>query len=135
MKGRCMKDLYGIGGIILSAALVSASGSPDQSAKPAVPTFTKDVAPILYKSCTGCHRPGEIGPMSLLTYEDVRPRAKDIRDKVADGVMPPWHADKTHGNFANDRSLTEEEKSVLVRWANNGAPKGDMKDLPSPPTY
>jgi hypothetical protein len=126
----------GVTSVMLGAAIVSASGtSPDQAAKPPVPTFTKDVAPILYKNCTGCHRPGEIGPMSLLTYEDVRPRAKDIRDKVGDGVMPPWHADKTHGKFANDRSLSDEDRSVLLRWANNGAPKGDDKDLPPAPKY
>jgi hypothetical protein len=133
-----MRALVGIGAtaVILSAAIVAATGSPDQGpSKPSIPTFTKDVAPILYKNCTGCHRPGEIGPMPLLTYDDVRPRAKDIRDKVADGLMPPWHADKTHGQFANDRSLGEDEKSVLLRWANNGAPKGDEKDLPPMPKY
>src|ERR1044072_6271456 len=116
-----MKSLFGIGAaaVILSAAIVGASGSPGQTAtKPSVPTFTKHVAPILYKNCTTCHRPGEIGPMSLLTYEDARPRAKDIRDKVGDGVMPPWHADKAHGKFANDRSLSDEERSILLRWAN-----------------
>jgi hypothetical protein len=113
--------------------MISADGQAP--AKPSVPTYTKDVAPILFKNCTGCHRPGEIGPMSLLTYDDVRPRAKDIRDKVADGVMPPWHADKSHGSFANDRSLTDADKATLIRWANNGAPKGDAKDMPSAPTY
>ena len=64
-----------------------------------------------------------------------RPRAKDIRDKVGEGIMPPWHADTAHGKFVNDRSLTEEEKTVLVRWANNGAPKGDPKDMPPAPQY
>jgi hypothetical protein len=124
--------------IVLGAAvLVGAASAQRQSPAPpaAVPTFTKDVAPILYKNCTGCHRPGEIGPMSLLTYDDVRPRAKDIRDKVGDGIMPPWHADKAHGRFANDRSLSDADKSVLLRWANNGAPKGDPNDLPPLPTY
>ena len=81
-----------------------------------VPTYTKDVAPILFKNCTGCHRPGEIGPMSLLTYDDVRPRAKDIRDKIAEGAMPPWHADMPHGTFLNERGLTEQEKSTIFRW-------------------
>ena len=61
----------------------------------AVPTFTKDVAPILYKNCTTCHRPGEIAPMSLLTYEDARPYAKAIRDEIGEGHMPPWHAPST----------------------------------------
>ena len=120
-------------GVLVCAAIISADGQAP--AKPSVPTYTKDVAPILFKNCTGCHRPGEIGPMSLLTYDDVRPRAKDIRDKVADGVMPPWHADKTHGAFANDRSLSDVDKATLIRWANNGAPKGDPKDMPAAPTY
>jgi hypothetical protein len=133
-----MQFAIGASGMLVCAAIISAGGAPPEQApsvRPAVPTYTKDVAPILYKNCTGCHRPGEIGPMSLLTYDDVRPRAKDIRDKVADGVMPPWHADKAHGTFANDRSLTEGDKAVLIKWANNGAPKGDPKDLPPAPAY
>src|SRR4026209_708629 len=96
-------------------ALAAAAPQNPGTAPAAVPTYTKDVAPILFKNCTGCHRPGEIGPMSMITYEDVRPRGKDIREKVGDGVMPPWHADKTHGKFANDRSLSDEDKSVLLR--------------------
>src|ERR671912_522309 len=78
----------------------------------ATPTFTKDVAPILYKNCASCHRPGDIAPMSLLTYAEARPWAKSIRDEVADGTMPPWHADPKHGRFANDRSLTSAEKET-----------------------
>jgi hypothetical protein len=120
-------------GVLLCAAIISADGQAPVKAP--VPTYAKDVAPILFKNCTGCHRPGEIAPMSLLTYDDVRPRAKDIRDKVADGVMPPWHADKAHGAFANDRSLSDADKSTLIRWANNGAPKGDPKDMPPVPAY
>ena len=131
-----MKALYGIGGDHPERGTGQRQRFSRSSGEtPGARTFTKDVAPILYKNCTGCHRPGEIGPMSLLTYDDVRPRAKDIRDKVGDGVMPPWHADKTHGKFANDRSLSDEDKSVLLRWANNGAPKGDDKDLPPAPKY
>ena len=72
--------------VATAGAIVGRAQGPSPSPKAAVPTYTKDVAPILFKNCTGCHRPGEIGPMSLLTYEDVRPRAKDIRDKVGDGV-------------------------------------------------
>src|SRR5438105_1228110 len=99
------QSVFGIAAsVLVCAAAISASGgAPDQSAaKPMAPTYTKDVAPILYKNCTGCHRPGEIAPMSLLTYDDVRPRAKDIRDEVGEGKMPPWHADKAHGKFANE---------------------------------
>jgi hypothetical protein len=101
----------------------------------AIPTFSKDVAPILYKNCVGCHRPGEIGPMSLLTYEDARPHAKAIRDEVGDGNMPPWHADPKHGRFANDRSLSADDRATLLKWANNGAPEGDRKDLPAAPKF
>src|SRR6185295_11994405 len=100
-----------------------------------VPTFTKDVAPILYKNCTTCHRKGEIGPMPLLTYDEARPYAKSIRDEVSDGAMPPWHADPAHGKFQNDRSLSAADKDVLVRWANNGAPRGNPADLPPLPKY
>ena len=100
-----------------------------------VPTFSKDVAPILYKNCTSCHRAGEIGPMPLVTYEDARPWAKAIRDEVSDGHMPPWHADPKHGKFVNDRSLSEGDRTTLVKWANGGAPKGDLKDMPALPAF
>jgi hypothetical protein len=100
-----------------------------------VPTFSKDVAPILYKHCTGCHRPGEIAPMSLLTYGEARPHAKAIRDEVRDGNMPPWHADAPRGSFLNERGLSDAEKDTLLRWASNGAPEGNAKDLPTAPTY
>ena len=97
------------------------------------PTFSKEVAPILYKNCAGCHRPGEIAPMSLLTYEQARPWAKSIREKVLSGQMPPWHAAEAHGVFANDRRLTDAEKNTLTAWVDGGAPQGDPKDLPAPP--
>lgn len=124
--------------IALGAAIVTSAASAEQyAAKPAagVPTFTRDVAPILYKNCTSCHRPGEIAPMSLLTYEDARKWAKSIRDEVGEGHMPPWHADPRHGKFANDRSLTAEERDTLLRWANGGGPKGDISHMPAPPKY
>jgi hypothetical protein len=73
--------------------------------------------------------------MSLLTYEDVRPHAKAIRDEVGDGNMPPWHADPKHGKFANDRSLSARDRETLLRWVNNGTPEGDRKDLPPAPKF
>src|SRR5438552_410631 len=82
--------------LALASASVRAQAKP---AAPATPTFTKDVAPILYKNCTQCHRAGEIAPMSLLTYEDARPYAKAIIDEVGGGMMPPWHADPKVGHF------------------------------------
>jgi hypothetical protein len=99
------------------------------------PTFSRDVAPILYKNCTSCHRPGEIGPMSLLTYQGVRPWAKSIAARVTAGTMPPWHADPTIGEFQNDRRLSPAERETLLQWVANGAPEGDPKDLPAPPRY
>jgi mono/diheme cytochrome c family protein len=99
------------------------------------PTFTKEVAPLLYKNCAACHRPGEIGPMPLLTYEQVRPWAKAIREKVLSGQMPPWHAAEPHGTFANDRRLTDADKKTLVAWIDAGAPQGDAKDLPAIPQF
>jgi hypothetical protein len=75
-----------------------------------IPTFSKDVAPILFEHCANCHRPGQIGPMSLLTYEQARPWAKSIREKVSLGQMPPWHAAEPPGTFSNDRRLTSARR-------------------------
>jgi len=100
-----------------------------------VPTFTKDVAPILYKNCTTCHRPGEIAPMSLLTYEDARPYAKAIRDEIGEGHMPPWHADAPAGTFENERRLSDEDKKTILDWIAGGAPRGNPKDQPPQPQY
>jgi hypothetical protein len=99
------------------------------------PTFSKEVAPLLYKNCATCHRPGEIAPMSLLTYEQVRPWAKSIREKVLSGQMPPWHATEPRGTFLNDRRLSDDEKKTLAAWVDSGAPQGDVKDLPPAPQF
>jgi hypothetical protein len=98
-------------------------------------TYTRDVAPILYKNCASCHRPGDIAPMPLLTYEQTRPWAKSIREKVSLGQMPPWHSADPRGTFSNDRRLTDAEKETLISWANSGAAKGDPKDLPPAPVF
>jgi hypothetical protein len=112
-------------------------GAQAPTARPAAagPTFAKDVAPIFYKSCTNCHRPDTVAPMSLLTFKDARPWAKSIATRVAKGTMPPWHADPSHGEFLNDRRLSEAEKNTIVQWANAGAPEGNPADLPPQPTY
>ncbi len=99
------------------------------------PTFTKDIAPILNQHCVSCHRPGQIAPMSLLSYEEARPWAAAIRQKVATGEMPPWHAAGAKGQFSNDRRLTDPERQLLMKWAAGGAPKGDPKDLPPAPIF
>ncbi|HMC58933.1 MAG TPA: hypothetical protein VKJ01_07065, partial [Candidatus Solibacter sp.] len=95
-------------------------------------TFAKDVAPILQAKCEECHRKGTAAPMSLATFQETRPWAKAIRERVITRNMPPWHIDKTVGiqHFQNDRSLTDEQISTVVRWVDSGAPPGDPKDLP-----
>ena len=104
------------------------------SAQTAVPTFTKDVAPIFQNKCESCHRPDSIAPMSLQTYQEVRPWARSIRDRVASRNMPPWHIDPGVGiqHYQNDRSLSQKEIDTIVKWASNGSPQGDPKDMPAP---
>src|SRR5437763_6799669 len=87
----------------------------------ASPTFSKDVAPIFYKNCVTCHRPGEMAPMSLLSYEQARPWARAIAEKIAGGVMPPWHAEAPAGTFLNERRLTPLERDTVLKWVKDGA--------------
>ena len=101
----------------------------------APPTFSKDVAPVLFKNCSGCHRPGEIGPMPLLNYAQARPWAKSIRAAVATGTMPPWHANADRGTFSNDRRLTSQERETIIAWADGGAREGNPRDLPPVPAF
>jgi len=98
-------------------------------------TFTKDVAPIFFDKCTECHRPGEIAPMSLLSYKDARPWARSIREKVLNREMPPWDADPAHGEFSNNRRLTQKEIEVITNWVDGGSKEGNPADLPVAPTY
>ncbi len=95
-------------------------------------TFHKDVEPLLQSRCQGCHRPGEAAPMALLTYKEVRPWAKAIKEAVLDRKMPPWYADGAHGQFANDRRLSKEEIAKLAAWVDGGAKEGDPRDAPQP---
>jgi hypothetical protein len=96
------------------------------------PTFTKDVAPILQRSCVSCHRPGEMAPMSLMTYEDVRPWARAIKTRVVAREMPPWHLDRHIGiqAFKDDPSLTDEQIATISKWVDSGAPRGNPSDMP-----
>src|SRR5689334_8168915 len=123
--------VVGISGVVAFAHSARTSAQSASSA----PTFAHDVAPILYANCVTCHRAGEIAPMSLISYQEARPWARAISNKVRDGVMPPWHADAPPGTFSNERRLSAAEKEVLERWADAGAPEGDPKDLPAKPTF
>jgi hypothetical protein len=95
-------------------------------------TFYKDALPVLQNNCQGCHRPGEPGPMSLMSYESARPYAKAIKQAVVTKTMPPWFADPAHGKFSNDRSLAASDIQTLVSWVDGGAKAGNPKDAPAP---
>ena len=116
----------------LAAAVSLAVFAANGQAQEAPPNFSADVAPILQESCQECHRAEGIGPMSLLTYDEVRPWASLIKDRVARREMPPWHIDRTVGiqDFANDISLTDDEVRTIVAWVDAGAPEGNSADLP-----
>jgi mono/diheme cytochrome c family protein len=116
--------LIGAGALAVSTHVTAEEASPV--------TFNKDVLPILQKNCQSCHRPGEIAPMSFLTYKDTKPWAKAIRAAVLTRQMPPWFADPAYGHFANDRTLSESTIKTLVAWADGGSLEGDAKDAPAP---
>ncbi|MEK6299746.1 MAG: cytochrome c [Acidobacteriota bacterium] len=117
--------------LCFGAALICSSGV--SASNPAGLTFNRDVAPILYRNCVSCHRPGEIAPMSLINFKEVRPWAKAIREKVVTRDMPPWHADQNYGKWENDRRLSQKEIDTIVSWIDGGAVEGNAKDLPPAP--
>jgi peroxiredoxin len=98
-------------------------------------TFSRDIAPILFANCTGCHRAGEAAPFPLVDYDDVRRRATQIAHVVETRLMPPWKPAADVGRFQNERRLTEREIELIQRWAMEGAPYGDPADLPTPPRF
>ena len=112
------------------AALAVAVPSLADPAKPV--TFSKDIAPILQVKCQECHQPNSIAPMSLISYQDVRPWARSIKERVAARQMPPWHIDRSVGvqKFKNDMSLTDQQVNTISAWVDGGALQGDLKDLP-----
>jgi hypothetical protein len=128
LRRRIQAAVIGLGSVVLAAAPAAAAGARDAV------TFTKNVAPILQSKCQSCHQPNSIAPMSLITYEDARPWARSIRQRVAARQMPPWHIDPSVGvqKFKNDMSLTDEQIDTIVRWVDAGAPQGDPKDMPPP---
>ncbi len=119
----------------LCVCVLALAGASLAADKPA--TFSKDVAPILQEKCQECHRPNSLAPMSLITYDETRPWAKSIKQRVVARQMPPWHIDKTVGvrEFKNDMSLTDDQIATIVRWVDAGAPQGDMKDMPAPKKF
>ena len=128
-----MKRLFAIVcGMLIAAAALSAEKN-----EAAGVTFSKDVAPIIFSKCASCHRPGEVAPMPLTSYAEVRPWSKAIREEVIERTMPPWFADPHTSTlkFGNDRQLSKKEIDTIVAWVDAGAPKGNDKDLPPMPKY
>src|SRR5215470_13822826 len=111
--------------------MVGLTAASPSGQTPTAPTFYRDVLPILQSNCQACHRPGEVAPMSLLTYEQARPWARAIKTKTTDRQMPPWFADPDYGLFSNDRKLSAREIATLAAWADAGAPAGNLKDAPA----
>ena len=128
MRSATIPAVFAAIGLCTAAPAHAADGKP-------TPTFAKDVAPIFYKSCVECHRPTMFAPMSLVTYDEARPWARSIKQRVVARAMPPWGADAPHGVFKNDPSLTADEIDTIARWVDGGAPKGDDKDLPAAPQF
>ena len=126
---RCVAAACAIGIVCIGAY----STSP--SAADAPVTFHKDVLPILQKNCQSCHRPGQIAPMSLVTFRDARPWARAMKTKVESRQMPPWFADPHYGKFSNDRSLSRRDIDTIVAWVDSGAAKGNDRDLPAVPRF
>ena len=127
---------------IAAAGLVVAFGASRPAPLDATPrvaaeslTFAADVAPILYKNCVTCHRPGGIGPFSMLNFDTVTGRLKDIKDVLTEGKMPPWHAVAPAGTFRNERRLPDGDKRTILRWIATGALFGDSARMPSAPTF
>lgn len=123
---------------IIVAALASAAIARFTSpltARTADPTFAEDVAPVFYRNCTVCHYDGGMAPFSLVGYDTAVAHADQIRDAVAEGVMPPWYSTDPHGVFSNDRRLSEEDRNTILRWIDAGAKPGDLRNLPPSPTY
>lgn len=130
----CEKRVVGIL-VAVGAGIVATTLTGGAYAADLKPTFSRDVAPIFYAKCTECHRPGEIAPMSLLTFEEARPWAKSIAKNVAAKEMPPWKANPNHGKFFNDMSLSQDEIDTIVNWVETGASRGKRSDMPRIPHY
>jgi hypothetical protein len=127
--------LWTLASLLAIAATAAEPGSITSAAKPV--TFAKDIAPIFQDKCEGCHRKDSMAPMSLVTYEETRPWAKAIKDRVLRRQMPPWHLDPSVGiqKFQNDRSLSADQMNTIVRWVDSGAPQGSPKDMPPPRSW
>jgi mono/diheme cytochrome c family protein len=118
---------------LVAVLALSSTAAKDKRPAPKTVTFTKDVAPIFFKNCAQCHQKDDIAPFSVLSYKDVRPWAKSIKEQVIKREMPPWHADPHYGKFDNEMRLSQAEIDTIVAWVDGGAVEGNAKDLPPLP--
>ena len=128
-----MRSLRALALLTAAYAATPLAGAADVD--PGGVTFNKHVAPILYKNCTGCHRPGEVAPFALLNYRDAAKRAGLIAEVTTGRVMPPWKAEAGAGHFADERRLADDQIATLRKWAEAGAPEGDAADAVAPPKF
>jgi hypothetical protein len=139
MKRHWSSGTLKAGGAVLLAAVAliglkdTVTASEQSPAGQGQVTFTKDVAPILQRSCQNCHHPGSIAPMSLMTYEDARPWAASIRMRVSNREMPPWYIERNVGiqKFKDDPSLSDRDVATIVKWVDEGSPRGNSADMPA----
>lgn len=124
-----------IGRLLLCLVAVAGASRASAAGAAGPVTFTRDVAPIFYRECVTCHRPGQAAPMALLTYEQARPWARAIRSRVSDHSMPPWQAEEGHRKVVNERRLSRADIDTIVEWADAGAVEGAPGDLPAAPTF
>jgi hypothetical protein len=129
-----MRRFFAIGVLVGMAAVAAPMRATTGESSTGV-SFNKDVLPILQKNCQTCHRPGEIAPMSFMTYKDARPWARAMKTAVVNRQMPPWFADPAYGHFSNDKRLSDADIGTLSAWADQGAVEGDEKDKPAPVVF
>ena len=123
--------------ILLLCSFFACSEEPEEEKTllPEEVTFNEHIAPIIHQNCTPCHRPGEAGPFSLITYRDVRKRSKMIREVTEERYMPPWPADRNYSEFIGERGLTEEQIGLIAEWRASGAKEGDPAKRPMVPVF
>src|SRR6185369_12452109 len=120
--------------VFVSVSCVTAVGADPAPATQA-PTFNRDIAPIVFKHCVSCHRPGEVAPFSLLNYADVSKRARQIAQVTSSRFMPPWKSVEGHGQFVGERRLSQDQIDLIRRWVTQGAAEGESRDLPPAPRF
>ncbi len=131
----CREPLVVLAAVFACVTVTANALAANDDTVPEHPTFTRDVLPILQRSCQTCHRPNMFTPMSLLTYDEARPWARSIKQRVEARIMPPWFADRTVGTYRDDPSLSDGEIAIVARWVDQGAPRGDMADAPPAVTW